>query len=46
MGGRLTMFSYFPNCESRSAEIVRFNKDEKYLSDHYPVRAKLSFATN
>ena len=29
-----------------SAEIVRFNKDKRYLSDHYPVRAKLSFITD
>lgn len=47
MGGKIDHVFILPKtAKVRSAEIVRFNKDEKYLSDHYPVRAKLSFATN
>lgn len=47
MGGKIDHVFILPKtAEVRSAEIVRFNKDERYLSDHYPVRAKLSFATN
>ena len=46
MGGKIDHVFILPKtAKVRSAEIVRFNKDEKYLSDHYPVRAKLSFAT-
>ena len=47
MGGKIDHVFILPKtAKVRSAEIVRFNKDERYLSDHYPVRAKLSFATN
>ena len=47
MGGKIDHVFILPNtAKVRSAEIVRFNKDKRYLSDHYPVRAKLSFATN
>lgn len=47
MGGKIDHVFILPKtAEVRSAEIVRFNKDNRYLSDHYPVRAKLSFATN
>lgn len=47
MGGKIDHVFILPKTvKVRSAEIVRFNKDERYLSDHYPVRAKLSFATN
>ncbi len=47
MGGKIDHVFILPKtAKVRSAEIVRFNKGERYLSDHYPVRAKLSFATN
>ena len=47
MGGKIDHVFILPKtAKVRSAEIVRFNKDKRYLSDHYPVRAKLSFATN
>ena len=47
IGGKIDHVFILPKtAKVRSAEIVRFNKDERYLSDHYPVRAKLSFATN
>lgn len=47
MGGKIDHVLILPKtAEVRSAEIVRFNKDNRYLSDHYPVRAKLSFTTN
>lgn len=47
MGGKIDHVFILPKtAKVRSAEIVRFNKDERYLSDHYPVRAKLSFTTN
>ena len=47
MGGKIDHVFILPKtAEVRSAEIVRFNKDNRYLSDHYPVRAKLSFTTN
>ena len=47
MGGKIDHVFILPKtAKVRSAEIVRFNKDDRYLSDHYPVRAKLSFATN
>ena len=47
MGGKIDhVFILSKTAEVRSAEIVRFNKDNRYLSDHYPVRAKLSFTTN
>ena len=47
MGGKIDHVFILPKtAKVRSAEIVRFNKDNRYLSDHYPVRAKLSFATN
>lgn len=47
MGGKIDHVFILPKtAKVRSAEIVRFNKDTRYLSDHYPVRAKLSFATN
>ena len=47
MGGKIDHVVILPKtAEVRSAEIVRFNKDNRYLSDHYPVRAKLSFTTN
>ena len=47
MGGKIDHVFILPEtAEVRSAEIVRFNKDNRYLSDHYPVRAKLSFTTN
>lgn len=47
MGGKIDHVFILPKtAKVRSAEIVRFNKDERYLSDHYPVRAKLSFVTN
>lgn len=47
MGGKIDHVFILPKtAEVRSAEIIRFNKDNRYLSDHYPVRAKLSFATN
>ena len=47
MGGKIDHVFILPKtAKVRSAEIVRFNKDERYLSDHYPVRAELSFATN
>ena len=47
MGGKIDYVFILPKtAEVRSAEIVRFNKDNRYLSDHYPVRAKLSFTTN
>ncbi|MGB1759881.1 MAG: endonuclease/exonuclease/phosphatase family protein [Verrucomicrobiales bacterium] len=47
MGGKIDHVLILPKtAEVRSAEIIRFNKDNRYLSDHYPVRAKLSFTTN
>ena len=47
MGGKIDHVFILPKtAEVRSAEIIRFNKDNRYLSDHYPVRAKLSFTTN
>ena len=47
MGGKIDHVFILPKtAKVRSAEIVRFNKDNRYLSDHYPVRAKLSFTTN
>ena len=47
MGGKIDHVFIIPKtAKVRSAEIVRFNKDKRYLSDHYPVRAKLSFVTN
>ena len=47
MGGKIDHVFILPKtAKVRSAQIVRFNKDKRYLSDHYPVRAKLSFATN
>lgn len=47
MGGKIDHVFILPKtAKVRSAEIVRFNKDKRYLSDHYPVRAKLSFVTN
>ena len=47
MGGKIDHVFILPKtAKVRSAQIVRFNKDKRYLSDHYRVRAKLSFATN
>ena len=47
MGGKIDHVLILPKtAEVRSAEIIRFNKDNRYLSDHYPVRAKLIFTTN
>ena len=46
-GGKIDHVFMLPKMgKVSSAEIVRFNKDKRYLSDHYPVRAKLSFITD
>ena len=46
-GGKIDHVFMLPKMgKVSSAEIVRFNKDMRYLSDHYPVRAKLSFITD
>ena len=46
-GGKIDHVFMLPKIgKVSSAEIVRFNKDKRYLSDHYPVRAKLSFITD
>ena len=43
-GGKIDHVFILPNtAKISSASIVRFNKDKRYLSDHYPVRAKLGF---
>ena len=46
-GGKIDHVFMLPKMgKVSSAEIVRFNKEKRYLSDHYPVRAKLSFITD
>ena len=46
-GGKIDHVFMLPKMgKVSSAEIVRFNKENRYLSDHYPVRAKLSFITD
>ena len=46
-GGKIDHVFMLPKTgKVSSAEIVRFNKEKRYLSDHYPVRAKLSFITD
>ena len=46
-GGKIDHVFILPKMgKVSSAEIVRFNKEKRYLSDHYPVRAKLSFITD
>ena len=46
-GGKIDHVFMLPKMgKVTSAEIVRFNKEKRYLSDHYPVRAKLSFITD
>ena len=46
-GGKIDHVFMLPKLgKVSSAEIVRFNKEKRYLSDHYPVRAKLSFITD
>jgi len=43
-GGKIDHVFILPKtAKISSASIVRFNKDKRYLSDHYPVRAKLGF---
>ena len=43
-GGKIDHVFILPNtAKISSASIVRFNKGKRYLSDHYPVRAKLGF---
>ena len=46
-GGKIDHVFMLPKMgKVSSAEIVRFNKEKRYLSDHYPVRAKLNFITD
>ena len=46
-GGKIDHVFMLPKMgKVSSAEIVRFNKEKRYLSDHYPVRARLSFITD
>lgn len=46
-GGKIDHVFMLPKMgKVSSAEIVRVNKEKRYLSDHYPVRAKLSFITD
>ena len=46
-GGKIDHVFMLPKMgKVSSAEIVRFNNEKRYLSDHYPVRAKLSFITD
>ena len=46
-GGKIDHVFMLPKTgKINSASIVRFNKDKRYLSDHYPVRAKLDFITD
>ena len=46
-GGKIDHVFMLPKMgKVSSAEIVRFSKEKRYLSDHYPVRAKLSFITD
>ena len=43
-GGKIDHVFILPKtAKISSASIVRFNKDKRYLSDHYPDRAKLGF---
>ena len=43
-GGKIDHVFILPStAKISSASIVRFNKNKRYLSDHYPVRAKLGF---
>ena len=43
-GGKIDHVFVLPGTASvKSAAIIRYNEKGKYLSDHYPVRAKFSF---
>ena len=43
-GGKIDHVFVLPGTASvKSAAIIRYNEKGRYLSDHYPVRAKISF---
>ncbi len=46
-GGKIDHVFVLPGTSSvKSAAIVRYNEKGRYLSDHYPVRAQISFQPN